>query len=164
MSRFFNFPSLQVPFKLQRIEGNCHAFSRDVPVSCKSPTLRASTHMRHADSDVSPATINATNNGLGRRELGLGFMDWGLRHAVCSSPMYIFFSISFYCTNAYNAYFDSTYGHYHHQQKHDDMWTTTTASLTRQNMVTTSTCQNASMTTVRPLGHATMINGSHNHH
>ena len=36
---FFDIPSLQVPFKLQRIEVNCHAFSRDVPESCKSPTL-----------------------------------------------------------------------------------------------------------------------------
>ena len=124
--------------------------------------LLVSTHTHHADA--SPAMINVTNNGLGRRELGLGFMDWGLRH-VCSSPMYVFFSTSFYCTNAYNTYFDSTYGHYHHQQKHDDTWTTTTTSLTRQNVATTSTCQNVSMTTVRPpLGHATTINGPHNHH
>ena len=60
-----------------------------------------------------------------------------------------FFSTSFYCTNTYNAYFDSTYGYYYHQQTCDDTWTTTTASLTCQNVATTSTCQNASMTTTR---------------
>ena len=74
-----------------------------------------------------PATINATNNGLGCRELGLE------ARMLDSEPYYVhFFSISFpshsSCTNAY---FDSTYGHYHHQQTLDDTWTTTTASLTK---------------------------------
>ena len=69
---------------------------------------------------------------------GLGFM---VEPHVCS-----FSYTSFYCTIVY---FDSTYGHCHHQQTFDDSWTTTTTSLTHQNDVatTTSTCRNTSITT-----------------
>ena len=106
--------------------------------------LLVSTHTRHADA--SPATINATNNG--RRMQGTGAWDT-YAQALRTFFFYFFFYLFIYCTNAYYAYFDSTYGHYYHQQTCDDTWTTTTASLTRQNVATTSTCQNASMTTTR---------------
>ena len=68
-----------------------------------------------------PATINVTND---RQRLGtrrrLGFM--------VEPHVRSFFYTSFYCTIVY---FDSTYGHCHHQQTLDDRWTTTTTSLTR---------------------------------
>ena len=59
---FFNFPSLQVPFKLQRIEGNCHAFSRDVPESCKSPNLSNGSHNDHSSGGLDFHKLIPINN------------------------------------------------------------------------------------------------------